>query len=56
MKEAGICPKCGCEDIEYGTVDFGTDGGSIFYPVTCNNCGHQDKEWYDLIFIPEVEQ
>lgn len=45
--EEGICPKCGAE-IDYGT-SF-PEGDSLGYDYSCDNCGSQGIEWYDLDF------
>jgi predicted nucleic-acid-binding Zn-ribbon protein len=37
-------------DLEYGSMDLGSSGDTIFYPVTCKKCGFTGKEWYDLNF------
>lgn len=47
---SGKCPKCGSEDLKYETIDLGSSGDTVFYPVTCNACGFTGKEWYDLNF------
>lgn len=47
----GHCPKCGSEDIDYGVLDISEFGDIIFYPIHCNDCGHDDKEYYQLEFI-----
>jgi C4-type Zn-finger protein len=45
-KGVGICPVCKGEDLKYHAVQLETD--SICYPFTCNDCGHDGKEWYTL--------
>ena len=47
----GHCPKCGSGDIDYGALDISCDGMIVFYPIHCNNCGHDDEEFYQLEFI-----
>ena len=47
MIEAGKCPKCGSEDLDYGVLE--PEGQDIFYPVTCK-CGFKGKEYYKLTF------
>ena len=44
----GHCPKCGSEDINYGSSE--TSGESIYYEGDCNDCGSDFHEWYDLKF------
>jgi transcription elongation factor Elf1 len=41
--QGNICPCCESEDIEGGHIEV-QDGGAI-QPVSCNNCG---AEWEDL--------
>ncbi len=50
MSKSGVCPNCKSEDLEYESIDFGTSGEVVFYPVTCRKCGFSGKEWYDLTF------
>ena len=46
--EEGKCPKCNSEDLEYESSDVNGEG--ISYPYTCNGCGFEGMEWYDVIF------
>mgnify|MGYP006278431849 CR=1 FL=1 len=48
MVECGKCPKCESENLEYGVLEP-TDM-SVYYPVTCKDCGFTGREWYDLNF------
>lgn len=47
-QEQGICPVCGSENLSYGVIDV-TDVG-VFYPATCEDCGANFEEHYDLTF------
>lgn len=49
----GHCPKCGSSDLHYGVMDFLED--SVFYPVDCNDCGHETEAHYDLKFVGFAE-
>jgi predicted RNA-binding Zn-ribbon protein involved in translation (DUF1610 family) len=40
----GKCPKCGHEELEYG--DLEPEDESIFYEVSCPECGFSGKEYY----------
>ena len=44
----GECPNCGSENIEYDCAEI--DGDGVGYEYQCNDCGHYDTEWYDLVF------
>jgi predicted nucleic-acid-binding Zn-ribbon protein len=40
--EGGQCPKCGSENLEYGS--FEVDADCICYPWTCEKCGSEGAE------------
>lgn len=44
----GVCPVCGCQNLEYGEFELGDDGG--FYAVTCPSCRATFNEHYDFYF------
>jgi len=44
----GQCPNCESIDIDYGAMEL--NGGFAYYPGTCNECGTQFKEWYNLVY------
>lgn len=46
--EEGKCPKCGCNNLDYGVLEIGDN--SVYYPWNCPDCGASGKEWYDLVF------
>jgi len=46
--KAGVCPKCGSENLDYEELEFGNFSNTIFYPFTCNKCGCEGREWYEL--------
>ena len=47
--DKGICPNCEAMELDYGALGIQDD--LVYYPFTCENCGHEDKEWYSLEFI-----
>lgn len=48
-QEEGCCPKCGEHHLIYGSsVPVDDD---LYYPFTCDDCGHQGKEWYSLQYV-----
>ena len=47
-QEQGKCPKCNEMELDYGSMDIQDD--MVYYPFTCENCGHSGKEWYNLEF------
>lgn len=46
---AGYCPFCGENNLEYGTVVF--EGEMCYFPWKCLTCKHEGEEWYSLDFI-----
>ncbi len=42
----GKCPNCKSEDIDYGVMI--PQDEFVFYPFTCNECGVEGKEYYNL--------
>ena len=44
----GVCPICGSDNIEYG--DTCIEFQSLGYEVTCNDCGAESIEWFDLVY------
>jgi hypothetical protein len=46
--DAGICPRCDGDSITYGTGEPEDDG--FFYYATCDDCGLEFKEYYNMIF------
>ena len=46
--EENKCPKCNSEDLDYQSSDVNEEG--ISYPYTCNGCGFEGMEWYDVKF------
>lgn len=47
--EAGICPNCKSDNIEYGDSEMIC--GQLKYNATCNDCGTTFIEWYDVTFV-----
>jgi len=50
--EAGKCPYCGSEDVEYGSFEFCDNDGS--YDLYCNECKQTSQEWYSLKYIETI--
>lgn len=46
--EQGTCPKCGGDNLDYGTLEL--EGYMAYYPYTCKDCGQQGEEWYYMRF------
>jgi len=46
---AGVCPKCGSENLKYDTLDV--SNSSLSYPMTCLDCSFRGNECYEKIFI-----
>ena len=46
--QAGVCPYCNSEDINYGAAKFKLN--YIYYPCTCNECKRYFEEWNELHF------
>lgn len=44
----GTCPICNSTNLTYGTIEI-TDVG-VFYPATCEDCGADFEEHYNLSF------
>jgi len=47
--EQGVCPYCGSVDVDYGAIEY-EDDEMLYYPATCNECGREFEEWYNLSF------
>jgi len=45
--EAGICPCCGSDDLQYDAIEVHE---WVYYPFTCNSCGCRGQENYALTF------
>jgi hypothetical protein len=48
IQEQGKCPRCGSDDLDYGCQKI--MGESLGYDFSCNNCGTEGVEWYDLVY------
>lgn len=48
IAELGKCPYCKSEDLEYG--DGEVQDCTYAYDVTCNECGKDFEEVYDMEF------
>lgn len=45
----GYCPVCGSGDLEWGSTEI--LGKGLGYEFTCNDCGSEGTEWYELTYI-----
>jgi len=62
----GHCPKCGSKNIHYKDLTiseirrfidvFDVQDNCVYYPINCNDCDHDAKEWYSLEFIGHTEK
>lgn len=46
--EPGKCPKCGSENLNYGSVEIESE--SLMYPYDCEDCKFEGQEWYNIEF------
>lgn len=46
--ECGVCPKCGKEDLEYGSIEL--EDNMCYFPYECKSCGLKGEEWYSMQF------
>lgn len=49
--EQGVCPNCGSDALDYGAMELGICGDTIYYPYDCEDCGVSGNEHYSLDFI-----
>lgn len=49
--EQGVCPNCGSDALDYGAMELGICGDTIYYPYECEKCGTSGNEHYSLNFI-----
>jgi hypothetical protein len=52
FQAVGKCPKCGSENVEYGTSLL--EGDSLGYKMTCKDCNCEAIEWYNLSYSETV--
>ncbi len=45
---AGICPKCGSDALEYGSLKL--EDTFVMYPWVCKACGSVGKEYGEIVF------
>lgn len=48
-REAGVCPKCGEQNLSYETILQVSEEG-VCYPYICNDCEFEGNEWYSIEF------
>mgnify|MGYP000849473111 CR=1 FL=1 len=49
---AGICPICGCSDLDYGDSDIQDE--SYMCDWICPACGRSGKECHNLVFDEHI--
>ena len=52
--EAGICPKCGSNNLDYEMLL--PIGDKVGYEFVCNNCHFAGYETYNIIFAGNTER
>ena len=52
FQEAGKCPNCGSENLDYG--DYELEGETISYEFTCDDCGTYSKEYFNLTYCETI--
>lgn len=52
-REDGICPRCGSNNLEYGSIIIG-DFPLISYPYRCIPCRTVGIEHYNLEFVEQT--
>ena len=45
-----VCPICGSNNIEYGSMELGVFGDELYYPAECKDCKATFEEYYKLTF------
>ena len=48
----GECPQCASLDISYDPMELHDD--NVCYPLVCNECHYEGKEWYELKYIESI--
>ena len=48
INEMGKCPRCKGMNLDYGVVQH--EESMCYYPYTCEDCGLQGEEWYNMDF------
>ena len=46
--KCGVCPRCGKEDLEYGSIEL--EDNMCYFPYECKSCGLEGEEWYSMQF------
>ena len=50
--EAGVCPKCGSEQLDFD--GFFVEDGNGIYKWKCESCGIRGRECYDMTFSEHI--
>lgn len=45
----GQCPHCTSDNLNYDSIQVEKD--VCYYPFTCEECGQEGSEWYEMSFI-----
>lgn len=48
----GHCPNCGSDELTYEYTTF--EGDCMGYEFTCDVCGKNGIEWYDLVYTESI--
>lgn len=48
INKCGVCPRCGNEDLEYGSIKL--EDNMCYFPYECKSCGLEGEEWYSMQF------
>jgi len=47
-KNEGTCVNCKSDNILYDSFEYNGDYG--YFPTTCNDCGQEGREYYNIVF------
>lgn len=48
----GCCPKCGSDNLTYEDTQLEAD--MLGYEFTCDECGAEGTEWYELVYTESI--
>jgi hypothetical protein len=49
MENIGQCKQCLSENLTYDASEM--EDNQIYYPYYCEDCHHEGKEWYKLVYV-----